>query len=77
MFLYINKEAYQRPEVRAFIDFYLANAERIVEHPRVNYVAFPQRVYEMAKKRLASGKTGSAMAKAGGEKNIMEIFKKH
>lgn len=65
MFLYVNKESYNRPEVKAFLEFLLNDPAPIVEHPRVNYVALSDRLYEAARKRLRDGVTGSAMAEAG------------
>ena len=78
LFLYVNKTAYQRPEVRAFVEYILQNAQKLVEHPRVNYVALPPELYTLAKERVTNGKTGSAMAKAGDVKdNLVEVFRKH
>lgn len=74
LFLYVNKESYQRPEVKAFLDFIFDNARKIVEHPRVNYVALPDSLYDAARKRLANGVTGSAMAGAKGEDDLNIIF---
>jgi len=74
LFLYVNKESYQRPEVRAFIGFIFDNAQEIVEHPRVNYVALPDKLYAAARKRLDDGVTGSAMAGAIGEEELGMIF---
>ncbi|MEK7756859.1 MAG: hypothetical protein AAB385_06570, partial [Planctomycetota bacterium] len=64
------------PEVKAFLDFVLDNAKSIVEHPRVNYVAFGDELYQLDKKRLGDGKTGSVMAGApSGAADIVELFK--
>ena len=75
MFLYVNKESYNRPEVKAFLDFLLSNARQIVEHPRVSYVALPESLYETGKQRLREGTTGSAMAKRGDLDDLAAIFK--
>mgnify|MGYP001612721234 CR=1 FL=1 len=78
LFLYVNAESYKRPEVKAFLDFVLDNAKSIVEHPRVNYVAFGDELYQLVKKRLGDGKTGSVMAGApSGAADIVELFKSH
>jgi phosphate transport system substrate-binding protein len=78
MFLYVNKESYERPEVKAYLNFFLDNARRIVEHPTVNYVALQDNVYELARKRLENGTTGSAMAAAKGKTtDLAEIFGKY
>ncbi len=78
LFLYVNAESFKRPEVKAFLDFVLDNAKSIVEHPRVNYVAFTDELYQLDKKRLGDGKTGSVMAAApSGAADIVELFKNH
>ncbi len=78
MFLYVNKAAYQRPEVKAFLGFFFDNARTIVEHPRVNYVALSDDLYQMARKRLDSAKCGSAMTLAGEDGGTLkDIFNKH
>lgn len=79
MFFYVNKEAYETlPQVRAFLDFVFENARKIVEHPRVRYVALSDSLYQVAEKRLHDRKTGSAMAKAeGASSDLMEVFRKY
>ncbi len=75
MFLYVNKAGYRRPEVRAFLDFFFKNARSIVEHPRVNYVALSDEMYAIGRRRLDTGKVGSAMAAAGeNTANLKEVF---
>jgi len=64
MFIYVNKESFTRPEVKSFVTFLLKNARSIVEHPRVNYVAYSNKLYQMGMSRLEAGKTGSVMAAA-------------
>jgi len=77
LFLYVNTESYKRPEVKAFLEFVIANARKIVEHPRVNYVSFKDEMYELGKKRLAEGKTGSVMADApAGVTDIVSLYRK-
>jgi phosphate transport system substrate-binding protein len=78
LFLYVNAESYKRAEVKAFLEFYLDNARSIVEHPRVNYVAFSEEVYQLGKKRLSDGKNGSVMAGAPpGATDMAELLKSH
>jgi len=78
MFLYVNKNAYQRPEVKAFLGFLFDNARAIVEHPRVNYVALSDGLYGIGLQRLDTGKTGSAMASAGKDvSNLVDVFSNH
>jgi len=76
LFVYVNAESYKRPDVKAFLEFVIANAPKIVEHPRVNYVAFPSEMYELGKKRLSEGKVGSAMANAPpGTTDLVEVYR--
>lgn len=44
MFIYVNKAALNRPEVKAFVEFYLENAAALAEE--VGYVALPQADYD-------------------------------
>lgn len=75
IFLYVNAEAYKRSEVRAFLEFFFTNARKIVEHPRVNYVALSDDLYKAGLKRLHDGTTGSVMAGAGkGEADLSKLF---
>lgn len=53
LFVYVSSKAMGRPEVRAFIDFYLAHAAELV--PSVGYVAL-----EPAQYQEEAGKLGSA-----------------
>ncbi len=78
LFLYVNKEAFRRPEVKAFLQYIFENAKSIVEHPRVNYVALSKELYDMGWDRLTHGKTGSAMAAAGPKGGgLDEVYSKH
>lgn len=63
LFLYVNKEALTRPEVRNYLEFYLGNATKIVAHPKVRYVALPDAIYAAAIERMRNGVAGSAFAK--------------
>ncbi len=63
IFVYVSKTAASRPEVEAFVGFYLKNAPQFVAE--VGYVALPASVYELARKRFASRKTGSIFGGSG------------
>lgn len=78
MFVYVNTESYKRPEVKAFLAYFLENARTIVEHPTVNYVALSDEMYELGRIRLNEGKTGSAMTAAKGKGlDLAETFKRY
>lgn len=59
LFVYVNSESLQRPEVQEFMAFYLATAGEIVAD--VGYVASPAQVYanDQAKLNAAIGGTGT------------------
>ena len=60
IFIYVNKAAADRPEVDAFVDFYLANAPVLVRE--VGYVPLPDDVNALVKARYDDRVTGSALA---------------
>ena len=61
LFVYVTKNASLRPEVRAFLDFYLSHPEIIAA---TGYVSLSSELYSRASKRLAAGTTGSAFGGA-------------
>jgi phosphate transport system substrate-binding protein len=59
LFLYVNRRAADRPEVGAFVLYLLKNAPKIVEHPKVGYVALQPDMYEISLKRFEKRITGT------------------
>jgi phosphate transport system substrate-binding protein len=57
LFLYVNRKALERTEIKAFITFYLQNAGKTAES--VGYVKLPAPIYARAAKNVASKKTGT------------------
>ena len=57
LFIYINAEAAERPEVAAFVDFYLLEGPEII--PQIGYVPFTPEFYETIYARYTDGRTGS------------------
>ncbi|MES2622394.1 MAG: PstS family phosphate ABC transporter substrate-binding protein [Bacteroidota bacterium] len=60
LFIYVNKKAAEKAEVKSFVEYFVANAGTLSRE--VGYVALPNAVYELVKKRLTNGITGSAFA---------------
>ena len=58
VFIYVRESALLRPEVRAFVDFYIDNAGLLASE--VGYIALPDMAYERAKSRIAQSDTGTA-----------------
>jgi len=63
VFLYVNKAAAARPEVDAFVRFYLGQARRLVRE--VGYIALPEAVYRLAARRFATRLVGSIFGGSG------------
>ncbi len=62
IFLYVRADALDRPELRAFIEFYLDNADELVRAAR--YIPLPPRAYDLAAMRVVDRKTGSVFSGA-------------
>ena len=60
VFVYVRAEALQRPEVRAFADYYLAQAPVLVE--QAGFIALDADAYRLARERLQAATTGSVFA---------------
>jgi phosphate transport system substrate-binding protein len=59
LFIYVNKSAAKtRPEVKAFVEYYLKNAAKLSEE--VKYVSLPPKAYELTESRFAKMQAGSA-----------------
>jgi phosphate transport system substrate-binding protein len=75
LFLYVNKASLERPAVKAFLDFYLANAKAIVEHPKVNYIALSDTLYGKIGERVRGGVTGSVYGAPGAsQKSLYTLY---
>jgi phosphate transport system substrate-binding protein len=57
LFIYVSKAAAAKPEVKAFVEFYLDKAPEVVEE--VGYVKLPSSVYDKAKRNFAALRTGT------------------
>jgi phosphate transport system substrate-binding protein len=60
IFIYVNKKAAERPEIKEFVEFYLKNASKLVK--QVKYVPLPDRAYKLAEERFAKRVTGTVFA---------------
>lgn len=57
LFIYVNRKAAEKPEVKALVNFYLDHAGELSEE--VQYIPFNADKYPLIKKRFADLKTGS------------------
>ncbi len=62
LFIYVRKDTAERPEVKAFVDFYMKNAAKL--SAEVGYVKFPDNIYRLATARWEARKTGTMYANA-------------
>ena len=57
LFLYISEKSAKRPQVRAFVEYYLTNAAQLAAE--VKYPPLPSAAYEMALERFRTGRLGT------------------
>lgn len=74
IFIYVNKDAAGREEVKGFVEFYLEKAPEYVK--QVGYISLPASVYELAKKKFADKKTGTVFKGATIGVSAEELMKK-
>lgn len=65
IFIYVNKKAAEKPEVKEFVEYYLKNAAKLVK--QVKYVPLPAKAYKLAEERFEKRKTGTMF---GGEAEV-------
>ncbi len=68
LFIYVNVKALERPEVKAFVEFYIANAGKLAQE--VGYVPLPEEMYALMKERLERRITGSAFGAHGSQVGV-------
>lgn len=74
LFVYVSKKALDRPEVKAFMNFYLEKDEKLVRD--VGYVTLPSDALPKVKERLKEAKTGSTFSGEHAGKSIAELLAK-
>jgi phosphate transport system substrate-binding protein len=57
IFIYVNAKAFERPEVRKFVEYYLTHASKLARE--VKYVPLPDKAYALNREHLAKGKKGT------------------
>ena len=60
IFIYVKKTAAERPEVKAFVNFYLSKSfTPLIQSREVGYIALPDATYEAVARRFNAGTTGT------------------
>ncbi len=72
IFIYISTAAAERPEIQAFVRFYLENAQALVTE--VGYVPLPDEVYRLALERFENRVTGSVFAGAAPGSSMVTLL---
>jgi phosphate transport system substrate-binding protein len=65
IFIYVNAKSLAKPEIKAFAEFYMKNAPKLVSE--VKYVPLPAKAYEYNMAALQTGRVGTKM---GGENKV-------
>ena len=65
IFIYVNAKGLAKPEVRKFVDFYMANAAKMAKE--VKYVPLPADAYKTAADHIVKGKKGTVF---GGKNEV-------
>jgi phosphate transport system substrate-binding protein len=65
IFIYVNAKALAKPEVKKFVEFYMANAAKMSKE--VKYVPLPSDAYKTALDHIAKGKKGTVF---GGKNEV-------
>jgi phosphate transport system substrate-binding protein len=68
LFVYVSTKSAERPEIKAFIEFYLAQAPTLVKE--VGYVPFKPDAYKLVHARFAGRKTGSLFGGKGSQVGV-------
>jgi phosphate transport system substrate-binding protein len=68
IFIYVAKKSLEKPEIAAFVEFYLSRGEKLIAE--VGYVPLPARAYELAKGRVEKKVTGSLFGGKGSQVGV-------
>lgn len=68
LFIYVNRKSAARPEVSAFVEFYLSNAPKLAKE--VGYIPLPQKAYDLALERFSRRVVGSVFGAKGSQVGV-------
>lgn len=71
VFIYLRKQALERPEVKAFAEFYINKAGEL--STEVGYIPLPEQTYVRAMERITRGEAGTAYT-AGAEPSVANLL---
>jgi phosphate transport system substrate-binding protein len=68
IFIYVSRQAAERPEVQAFVDFHLREGGPLVDE--VGYIRLSDELYTMAGRRFADRQTGTIFGEGGSQVGV-------
>lgn len=68
IFIYVNRKAADRPEVQAFVKFYLTAGQALVKE--VGYIGLPDKAYELALGRFEQRRIGTLFGGKGAQVGV-------
>ena len=68
IFIYVARPAAERPEVEAFVDFYLREGGRLVDE--VGYIRLSDELYRLVRERFANRSTGTIFGDGGAQVGV-------
>jgi phosphate transport system substrate-binding protein len=68
LFIYVNRKSADRPEVSAFVEFYLRNAAKLAKE--VGYISLPKQAYNLALERFQKCIVGSMFGAKGAQVGV-------
>ena len=74
LFIYVSLASLERPEVAAFVEYYLTDGVFLVDSPEVGYVQLPGAVYTAVLGRVQNRIAGSAIAAASEGQTLASIY---
>ncbi len=72
VFIYVNPKSLDRPEVKAFVEFYINNAAALSRE--VGYISLPDSVYQANLTRVKAKETGTAYSKLPNVKKVKTLI---
>ena len=74
LFIYVKTSSLDRPEVAAFVDYYLSDGRPIIDSPEVGYIQLPDNFYAAIRSRVANRVTGSVFPGAPEEATLESLY---
>lgn len=74
LFMYVSKKALDRPEVKAFVQYYLDNAKQMVSDAK--YIPLPDETYKLVQDRFKNMTLGSVFSTAPAGSKVEDLLGK-